>query len=235
MMTAKKFLMWLLWEFRRISIRNVKAGQEPFLYSTKNMGPGYVDIKGSVGFDAYFSPMIELLVDVLIEHGVTDIELIVGMMTGGAMPGYRLKQLLEKRLGRRIRYVYQRGARKEGGHGELDTGDRDNPFILPGCKTLVCEELVNFAGTTTNGVKYERSKGRIVEHAACILFYENPVAIQKLRDNKITLHYVIGLPELLEFGLANDFTTEDLVEQYREFLADPKLWNESRGYTFYSS
>ncbi len=36
----------LMYEFRRIEIRDIDGGEEPFLYSTKNHGPGYVDVKG---------------------------------------------------------------------------------------------------------------------------------------------------------------------------------------------
>lgn len=224
-----------LWQYNRVEIRDVQNGEEPFLYSTLNRGPGYTDIKGSVGIDDLFELALELLAIRLILDGVDDIELIVGMMTGGSLPGYRLKQLLTERYGRIVRYIYQRGSRKPGGHRELDTGDRKNPYIAPGCKTLVMEELVNFAGTTTVGVLYERNeKKRIVTDAACILFYENPVAIKKLKEHEINLHYVVGLPELLDFGVANGYATKYLVDQYREFLRDPKAWNESRGFEFHA-
>jgi orotate phosphoribosyltransferase len=230
----KEKLMRSLWENKRVEIRDVDAGETAFLYSTKNHGPGYVDIKGGVGIRSLFEDMLDLLADRIILDGLTDIELIVGMMTGGAMPGFRLAYLLSERLERTIHYIYQRGARKEGGHAELDTGDRNNPLIKPGCKTLVVEELVNFAGTTTNGVLYERNeKKRIVEDAACILYYENPVAISKLEANSIRLHAVVGLPGLLNFGLREKYATEKAVASYFEFLRDPRHWNESRNFTFY--
>ena len=101
----KAHVMRLLLESGGLEIRAVDEGAEPFLYSSKNHGPGYVDVKGRVGFDEVFEPMVELLVDVLIEDKV-QFDLIVGMMTGGSMPGFRLKQLLQERLGRRIVYIY---------------------------------------------------------------------------------------------------------------------------------
>ncbi|HAI74466.1 TPA: hypothetical protein DCL22_03745 [Candidatus Moranbacteria bacterium] len=226
--------MHMLWMHQRVEIRDVQKGEEPFVYSTLNRGPGYVDVKGSVGIRPLFELEIELLTDRIIADGLDDIELVVGMMTGGALPGFHLAYFLSERFGRTVHYLYQRGARKEGGHGELDTGDRNNSLIKTGCKTLVVEELVNFAGTTTNGVLYEREeKNRVVTDAACILFYENPVAIKRLAEHNIKLHHVVGLPELLDFGVAKGYADENLVEQYREFLRDPKVWNESRGFEFH--
>ncbi|HLB50803.1 MAG TPA: hypothetical protein VJL38_01335 [Patescibacteria group bacterium] len=229
----KAHVMRLLLESGGLEIRAVDEGAEPFLYSSKNHGPGYVDVKGRVGFDEVFEPMVELLVDVLIEDKV-QFDLIVGMMTGGSMPGFRLKQLLQERLGRRIVYIYQRGARKVGGHQELDTGDRNNPHIPAGVRTLVVEELVNFAETTCNGVRYEREeKGRVVTDAATILFYQNPLAVERLKRNNIALHWVITLPELLDFAVGEGFYPPQLVNAYRGFLQNPRKWNEDRGFTFH--
>ncbi len=185
------------------------------------------------GIDEFFEPAVELLADVVVRDQVP-VDLIVGMMTGGSLPGYRLKQHLQARLGKRIIYIYQRGSRKVGGHEELDTGDRNNPFVPDGCRALIVEELVNFAGTTTNGVLYERAKGRVVDHAATILFYNNPVAIKRLEADNITIHWVVTLPEVLDLGLVEGYITKDQFDQYKSFLHDPKFWNESRGYQFFA-
>ena len=87
----KEELKHMLWLYDRVEIRDVQNGEEPFLYSTLNRGPGYTDIKGSVGIDELFELELELLTDRLVMDGVNDIELIIGMMTGGSLPGYRLK------------------------------------------------------------------------------------------------------------------------------------------------
>ncbi|MEA3464316.1 MAG: hypothetical protein U9R14_04590, partial [Patescibacteria group bacterium] len=110
----KKNIMGLILESGGVEIRDVDNGEEPFLYSSKNHGPGYIDIKGRVGFDEVFEPMVDLLSDKLIDDDV-QFDLIVGIMTGGSMPGYRLKQIMSERLRKRIVYIYQRGARKVGG------------------------------------------------------------------------------------------------------------------------
>jgi len=230
----KRNVMELILKSGGVEIRDVDNGEEPFLYSSKNHGPGYIDIKGRVGFDEVFEPMVDLLADKLVADKV-QFDLIVGMMTGGSMPGYRLKQIMSERLKKRIVYIYQRGARKVGGHKELDTGDRNNPYILPGCQALVIEELVNFAETTTNGVLYEREeKKRRVDDAGTILFYQNPIAIERLKRHKINLHWIIGLrDDLLPFAAKEGFFSEEVVNGYLEFLDNPKDWNLKRGFKFF--
>ena len=83
----------LIYEFGRIEIRDVDGGEESFLYSTKSRGPGYVDIKGGIGIDEFFEPAVELLADVVTRDHIP-VDMIVGMMSGGALPAYRLKQHL---------------------------------------------------------------------------------------------------------------------------------------------
>jgi len=231
---TKETVMLKILQSGGLSIRDVDNGEEAFLYSSKNHGPGYVDIKGRIGFDKVFEPMIALLADKLMTDNV-QFDLIVGMMTGGCLPGYRVKQILSQRLKKGIIYIYQRGARKIGGHQELDTGDRNNHNIPNPCRALIVEELVNFAETTTNGVLYERAKkGRIVEDAATILFYQNPVAIERLKKYKINLHWIIGLrDDLLPFAIQENFFTKKAVQGYYEFLDNPQEWNIKRGFEFF--
>ena len=228
----KQEVIGLIMESGCLEIRNVDSGEEPFLYSSRNHGPIYINIKGLVGFDAVFEPMVQFLADRIIEDKV-EVDLIVGMITGGAIPAYRLKQILSQRLDKNIIYIYQRGSRKIGGHKELDTGDRNNPHIPAECHTLVVEELVNFGVTTCNGVLYERSKGRIANDAATILFYENHYAIKRLEQNNISLHWCFTLSELLNFVLRKKCYEEEAVFSCLNFLEDPKKWNLERGYSFH--
>jgi orotate phosphoribosyltransferase len=219
-----------------LEIRDVDGGESPFLYSTGNHGPGYCDVKGRVGNWKCFESLCGLLFLRLILDKVEP-GLIVGLVTGGLCTGIRLKMLLSEYYEKDIPFIYQRGARKVGGHQELDTGDRNNIFIPQYAETLVVEELVNFAGTTTNAVNYERKeKHRKVTGAACVLNYENPVAIRRLKINNIKLHHAFTLKEVLDYCLNQegiDVHQTHLIHQYLNFLNNPKEWNESRGYKFY--
>ena len=168
-----------------------------------------------------------------VYHDNFPFDIIVGMVTGGMLPAFRIKQILSYYYCRPIPYIYQRGSRKVGGHQELDTGDRNNPFIKEGCRALVVEELINYAETTTNGILHERAKGRIAEDVACILFYNNPVAIDRLQRHNIMVHYVMTLEDLLTQAEVMGYYDVKLIDQYREYLINPQAWHERKGYEFF--
>lgn len=126
-----------------VEIRDIGAGEEPFLYSSGNWGPGYVSIKGLVGQEEAFKTLTEQLALRLIESGI-EFDFIAANATGGMVPGYQLREDLQEMTGRHIPYVYTRGTRKPGGHKELVTGIPGSP-IMQGDRPLVIEELVNFA------------------------------------------------------------------------------------------
>src|SRR3990167_735411 len=168
-----------------ISIRDVDSGELPFVYSTGNRGPGYLMIKGLVGQPAVLKKLTKSLAYKVIQEAKFDF--IEGNATGGMIPGWQLRNDVSDILGKEIPYCYLRGSRKEGGHGELITGNSNNPLIKPGMKALVVEELVNYAGTTGNAAEEFRAAGYPVSHAACILSYDHQQSNARLEEKGITL------------------------------------------------
>lgn len=126
-------------------------------------------------------------------------------------------------------YVYIRDTRKKGGHKELITGIDQNDEIPPGSNGLVVEELVNFAETTCNGALALRAANRVVTHAACILYYGNPLAAKALREADLEEIYLFTLRELLDIAKRYSTHPLHLINLYREFLADPLGWQAKRG------
>lgn len=211
-----------------IVVRDVDAGEEPFVYSTGNRGPGYVQIKGLVGRPELVQDLAEALAAKVAER--CEIDFVNGNATGGIIPGWELRRALSARLGRSLPFTYLRGARKPGGHGELITGLRANPDIREGSRALIVEELVNYAGTTTNAVLEFRAAGFVAAAAACFVFYDQPEARQLLADNGIELVSLLTLPELLEIGEATGKLSPRAVGSYRSFLENPVRWQLDRGY-----
>lgn len=194
-------IVLLLWRLGAVIIRDVDAGQAPFVYASGNHGPGYISVKGCVGNEELLEPAAKKLSKDIQKEGIK-IDFVAGLMTGGVIPGYRLSQLfstpfvyldgtrrkesisgkivngekldevcidiagkiadipdlpqyygvvfiagvapngmvpgfrvaqlLNRRLGTRIPYVYIREKRKKGGLGELITGVENNPHIYVG-------------------------------------------------------------------------------------------------------
>jgi len=208
-------------------VRDVDGGEEPFVYTTGNRGPGYLMIKGLVG-----QPTVLKFLTGQLAHRVVDeaeFDFIEGNATGGMIPGWQLRNDVSELLGREVPFCYLRGSRKEGGHGELITGDRNNPLIKRGMRALVVEELVNYAGTTGNAAETFRTAGYPVSHAACIFSYDHGESNARLKEKDLTLVSLITLPQFLDVSEADNLIPQDPIRSYRDFLSDPLGWQLSRG------
>ena len=223
-------LALLIVQTRRLDIRDVDNGQEPFLYSSGNYGPGYLDIKGACGIDEVFEPLCQQSALALMEQDAK-FDFIAGNATGGMIPAFRVKQLLADWTGRRIPYAYLRNTRKLGGHGEYTTGIANNPYITKESRPLIYEELVNYAETTGNAATVWRE----TEHhepamfAGTIVEYANPEARKRLQEQSLTLVSVIDLPTILNIAEDLNLFPRPAINGFREFLASPFAWMNARG------
>ena len=211
-----------------VEIRDVDGGEEAFLYSSGYYGPGYLMIKGLVGRKSIERLLTKSLAALVAKEN-PDLNFVAGNVTGGIIPAWLLSEYLEQYLGRTVPFTYIRSTRKKGGQKELITGISNNPEISLGDNAINVEELVNFAETTCNGSDALREAGYEVTHVACILFYNNPVAIESLKNKEIKMVSLMTLPQLLEVAEKHRTHSPNAIAGYREFLKDPLGWQEKRG------
>jgi len=211
-----------------ISIRDVDKGEEPFVYSSGNRGPGYIMIKGLVGRPHVMNFLFEELVNKIYNMTGNCIDVVNGNVTGGVIPGWEICKGLSALQKRDIPYVYLRGSRKRGGHNELITGNLNNPLIKKGANVLIVEELVNYAETTCNAVDVFRNEGHEVRFAACILSYDHESANRKLEEGGVKLISLITLPELLKIAEEQSFLPTAAIQSYKDYLNDPVMWQINR-------
>jgi len=210
-----------------LTIRDIEAGEEPFLYSSKNRGPGYLMIKGLVSQRMLLESMVELLA-YKVQSEFPNIEYVSGNATGGMIPAFLLATRLEQLLGRTVPYFYVRNTRKIGGHGELITGDKNNDFFRRGRRGIVMEELVNFAETTCNSAIVQRDAGYDVRHGASLVNYDHAKSRELLASTGVTMLHLFTVGEILD--LAEGKYEKRLVDDYRSYLANPVKWQLDRGY-----
>ncbi|HEY4523304.1 MAG TPA: hypothetical protein VJK04_00310 [Candidatus Paceibacterota bacterium] len=221
-MNSLESLILAVLEAKAVEIRDVDHGEKPFLYSSGNLGPGYIMMKGLVGRKDILKPLVR-------EHALKVVEFypnvgfVAGNVSGGVIPGWILSEELESLLGRSVPYVYVRETRKKGGQKELITGVN---YMPQGSEGLIVEELVNFAQTTVNSAEVVRSAGFTVTHAACILFYGNPESIKSLNAHDLEMIYLFTLPELLEVAERHGTHTPEAIQSFRDFLRDPLEWQQ---------
>lgn len=96
---------------------------------------------------------------------------------------------------------------------------------------IVTEELVNFAGSTSNAVLWLRELGYTVEDSVAMLTYENPEAIQCLKRLEVKHHYIVTLSDLLNMGKQDEYANPRLIQEYKRYLKDPLRWQAERGLT----
>lgn len=101
--------------------------------------------------------------------------------------------------------------------------------FAPGSIGVDVEELVNFSETTTNSCISIRQNGFRVDYAATILYYDNPKANQKLRENEIRIVYIVTLSEVLEATKEEGKCSKKAIDDYFDFLSDPPGWQAARG------
>lgn len=226
----------MLLDAEAVSIRDVDGGEDPFLYSTGNFGPGYVDVKGTVANQKFFKPAVQQLAVKVIREDVT-FDFVAGNATGGMVPAYEFREQYQGLTAlagdpQEKEYVYIRGSRKQGGLGEHVTGlkyiPRQKPDGSP-VRGMVMEELVNFAGTTTNSTLLLRDLGFEATHAATLFTYGHEESAKRLADAGIKLVSLVRLETLLDFAVADNRFSADTVASYREFLAGPAEWQARRG------
>src|SRR3989338_4329370 len=210
-----------------VSIRDVDAGEEPFLYSSGNRGPGYVMMKGLVSQRKLLTDLVRNLAHKVYAR-FPDVEYVAGNATGGMIPGWIMAEQLSRITGRHVPYVYVRNTRKIGGHGESITGDKQNAFFSSKRRGLVVEELVNFAETTVNSASVQRDAGHTVQYAATILFYDNLKSHLSLTNSGVKLISLMTLAELLTVIRDKRLLEPHLVDSYMSFLADPVGWQKFR-------
>lgn len=214
----------------RLDIHDVDGGEEPFLYSSGNYGPGYLDIKGACGIDDVFETFTEQSALTLLEQEAK-FDFIAGNATGGMIPAFRVKQLIAEWAGKRVPYVYLRNTRKLGGQQEYATGIDRNPNINPDMKPLIYEELVNFAETTSNAAEVwtDILKYNPPTHGGTILEYANPMAAENLARHGLVLVSVIDLPTVLNVAEELKLFPAGAINSYRDFLRNPAQWQAVRG------
>ena len=216
-----------------LHIRDVAGGEEPYHYSSGNFGPGYVLIKGAVGYQKLFKFLVRQLA--LRLRDFREFDFIAGLVTGGVPPSLVLRDHLQELQDREIPWVYIRDARKAGGTREHITGIQHlssggvNPEIPEGARGLVVEELTNYANSLCNGAQVLRASGYTCEAGVSLLDIGQPESAQALGETDLHLRTLITLPTVLDALEQGQVFPLRLIQDYRSFQQSPADWMSRRG------
>ena len=208
-----------------LEIRDLSAGEKPFIYTSHNFGPGYVSIKDLVGNKQLIKLLCKKLTKKILLQA-TEPEFIAGNVTRGVIPAWLISEYLEKSLNKQMPFVYIRKNTKDYQKYTLITGLKNNSQIRIGANCLIVEELVNFGHTICTSAELLRNTGYKVTNAACILFYNNPESTKALKNAQIQITYLFTLPELLQTAAKYKIYPENLISDYKQFLKNPATWQK---------
>lgn len=221
----------LIIESNSVSLRDVDNGEEPFLYSSGNRGPGYVMIKGLCGMPnilKYLCEQLSYKIYNVINSKDCDykIDCINGNATGGIICGWEIADNLAKLCDYPINFMYYRGNKKNEGHNEEVVGIN---YVKPKSNVIVVEELVNYAKTTMDAVNHLRNNNN-VQYAACLLSYDHNDVNTMLKNNSVDIISLITLPKLLQIAEDNGLIKKNIINSYKKYLNNPVKWQLDRGY-----
>ena len=209
---------------RAVSIRDLSKGEKPFVYSSGNRGPGYIDVKSLIGAEnGVYQELCQILAHKVARyHKQNPLDFIEGNVTGGIIPGWEVAQHLQ------LPFIYMRKSVKVEGNKELFTGI--TPDIQTGMHTIVIEELVNYAKTTVEAVTTLREAGYIVNSAATILTYDHDEQRERLKKAGLELISLIDLRTLITLIKSENMFSINSIKSYRSYLENPIRWQLDRNF-----
>ncbi|MBI4224943.1 MAG: hypothetical protein HY617_01285 [Candidatus Sungbacteria bacterium] len=206
-----------------IHIRDVDAGESPFLYTSRYVGPVYGDIKELVSLPI-FADLVAFLANKVKKELSCPIQFVMGTETGGIVPARKVAEKLlpfTSKNGVLAGYV-----RKKAKDNEWLVGITGNPRIQKGDWCVLVDESVNFGTTSVQSVRVLREAGYRITHVACFLWYENPRGIEALKREGIEVIYLFTMAQLLDKAQEQGLYPVKVIDQCRKFLRDPVGWSE---------
>ena len=213
-------------EIARLTARmllEVKAvhfnSKNPFILASGLPSPTYIDCRKLISFPRVRSTIMDFLTITVMRNVGFE---VFDNVAGGETAGIPFAALVAERMGLPMSYIrkkpkgYGRNARIEGS-------------ILENQNGLLVEDLTTDGGSKLSFVEAIRETGAKCSHTAVVFYYGIfPETEEILGKEGITLHKLCTWWDVFEEATKNnEFDSESLTE-VREFLAQPRKWQDKR-------
>lgn len=118
-----------------------------------------------------------------------------------------------------IPFVYVRSTPKDHGLENLIEGD-----LQPGAKVVLVEDIVATAGGSYKAAETVRNAGCEVEGGVCVINYEFPMAVKRLRDINVNMHTLCSYTQLVETAIDIEYIHPGDEDTLKEWRKDPANW-----------
>lgn len=200
---------------RLLAIEAIKLSPDnPFNWSSGWNSPIYCDNRVALSYPEVRS-FIKQSMKNIINKKYTDIDVIVGVATGGIAIGALVAEELN------LPFAYVRPEPKKHGMGNQIEGR-----VEKGQRVLVIEDLISTGGSSLKVVDLLKSEHIEVVGMVAIFTYGFDVASAKFKENNVQLDTLSDYGALMEVALENDYVTEAQIAHLTEWRLSPATWGK---------
>jgi len=213
-------------EIARLTARmllEVKAvhfnSKNPFTLASGLPSPTYIDCRKLISYPRVRSTIMDFLAITVMRNVGFE---VFDNIAGGETAGIPFAALVAERMGLPMSYIrkkpkgYGRNARIEGNIHENQN-------------VLLVEDLTTDGGSKLSFVEAIRETGAKCSHTAVIFYYGIFPETEKILGRKgITLHKLCTWWDVFEEAKKNDSFDSQTLSEVREFLEQPRKWQEKR-------
>lgn len=186
----------------------------PFTWASGWKSPIYCDNRLTLSYPQIRTYIRQEFVK-LIQQEFGDIDLIVGVATGGIAQG----ALVAQEMG--LPFAYVRSTAKEHGMTNLVEG-----IVESGQRVVVIEDLISTGGSSLKAVEALRALDCDVKGLVAIFSYDFDVANENFKAAKCNMFTLSNYSALTEQAFADEFIQEKDFELLKKWRKDPAKWGK---------
>lgn len=206
--TAHKVAEFLL------QIKAIKLNKsEPFQWASGWYSPIYCDNRKTLSYPKVRTYIRQEYVNA-IQENFGQVDVIVGVATGGIAQGALIAQDLELPFG------YVRSSSKGHGLQNMIEGD-----IQPGSRVVVIEDLISTGMSSLKAVEALRAAGCQVVGMVAIFSYGFQLAAKNFEDYKCQLVTLSDYNSLIETAVEEGYISSEDINSLKAWREDPANWN----------
>lgn len=198
-----------------LKVKAIKLNpNKPFTWASGWKSPIYCDNRLTLSYPQIRTYIRQEFVK-KIQEEIGDIDLIVGVATGGIAQG----ALVAQEMG--LPFAYVRSEHKQHGMTNLVEG-----VVESGQRVVIIEDLISTGGSSLKAVEALQEKQCIVKGMIAIFSYDFDIAIERFKEAKCKMFSLSNYNDLIEQAIADEFVMEKDIESLKKWRKDPANWGK---------
>lgn len=187
---------------------------KPFTWASGWKSPIYCDNRLTLSYPQIRTYIRQEFVK-LIQEELGDVDLIVGVATGGIAQG----ALVAQEMG--LPFAYVRSAEKAHGMTNLVEG-----VVESGQRVVIVEDLISTGGSSLKAVEAIRALNCDVKGLVAIFSYEFDIARENFKAAKCKMLTLSNYNALIDQAFAEEFILEKDLDSLKKWRKDPAKWGK---------